>query len=84
MSELVDVRAVERLLEKAGYWYPPDAILAVAEGREEYRPLDPAVGPYRLDREAKREISRCLRELEPKLALPPFLIDPIDALNAGN
>lgn len=35
-----DLRRVEKTLEEMGYWFPPDAIAAVYEGRETYTALD--------------------------------------------
>lgn len=33
--------AVEAWLRDAGWWYPPDAVRAVHEGRDTYHPIDP-------------------------------------------
>jgi hypothetical protein len=39
----VKIDIVEAWLRRAGWWWPPDAIKAVAEGRDTYHPLDPTL-----------------------------------------
>lgn len=33
-------RAVEKDCETAGYWWPPDLLDAIVEGRKKYHPID--------------------------------------------
>jgi hypothetical protein len=43
MLTAAELRHAEKALRRAGYWYPPDAIQAVHEGRDTYHPLDPKI-----------------------------------------
>lgn len=56
-----DRGAIEHALRTAGYWYPPDAIDAVWEGRDHYHPLDPTI-TYPMTATRWRTIGACIHK----------------------
>jgi len=55
--ELLDVT---KALAKAGWYYPPDAIEAVHQGRATYHPLAPEI-MYPLTRRCREEIQQAMK-----------------------
>ena len=54
---------VEKALEEAGYWYPPDAIEAVRSGRDSYHPFDGDI-TFRLAADVRAIIQRAIHRAE--------------------
>ena len=36
-------KAIDDEIKRRGWWYPPDLLDAIAEGRDTYHPLDPKI-----------------------------------------
>lgn len=67
----LDLYAVTERLQRADFWFPPDAIVAVHEGRQHYHALDPKI-TYDVDRcpsgmveTVRAVVARAIRRVHP-------------------
>lgn len=56
-------QTVEDQLHEMGFWYPPDAIVAVQEKRSTYHPIDPSI-TYDLHESTRRVIQEAIDKLK--------------------